>query len=96
LFLQAKGISSHGDATTGGGAPQDACTRGVINVEVFALRACVPTGEVIQEIIGKRSCDAVVGAAGDVVPAVVAAGVNPRRLVGTGGAAGCYSTEAII
>jgi len=53
MLLQAEGVDGRGRATTGGGAAQDSCARGIVDREVFALRACIPTDEVIQEVIGE-------------------------------------------
>jgi hypothetical protein len=33
-------------------------TRGVINVQVLALRACIPTGKVIKEVVGEGGSSA--------------------------------------
>ena len=54
VFLQPEGIDGHGRATAIGGTAQDPRTRGVVNVQVFILRASVPIDEVIEEVIGER------------------------------------------
>ena len=53
MFLQPEGVHRHGGATARGGAAQDARARGIVDREVFALRACIPTDEVIQEIVSE-------------------------------------------
>jgi enolase len=57
--------------------------------------ACVPTDKVIQEVVRERGRGAAVGAAGDVAPAIVTAGVDLSRLVGAGGTAGVQAGQLV-
>ena len=76
VFLQSEGVDRHGGATAVGGAPQDAGARSVVDVELFVVGACVPTDEVVEQVVGERRDGAAVGTAGDVAPGIVAAGVD--------------------
>ena len=91
VFLQSEGVDRHGGATPIGGAAQDAGARGVVDVELCVGGACVPTDEVVEQVVGEGGRGAAVGAAGDVAIAVVAAGVD---LPCFGGAGGTGAVEA--
>jgi hypothetical protein len=85
VLLQPEGVDGHGGARAIDGAAQHARARGVRDGEVFVLRASVPTDEVIEEVVGERGGGAAVGAAGDIAPAILAAGGDRACLVGAGG-----------
>ncbi len=95
MLLQAEGIGGHGGATARGRAPQHARTRGIVDVEVLVLCAGVPTDKVIQEIIGERRGGTAGGAAGDIAPTVVTAGIDLPGLVGAGGTAGVEAAQLV-
>ena len=59
--------------------------RGVVHVELCVVGACVPTDEVVEQVVGEGSGGTAVGATGDVAPAVVAAGVHLAAVARTGG-----------
>ncbi len=88
VFLQAEGVDGHGGARAIGRAAQHARARGVVDIEVFVLRSSVPTDEVIEQVVGEGGGGAAVGAAGDIAPTIVAAGVDLPSLVRAGRAQG--------
>jgi len=64
MLLQPESVDGHGGARAAGRTAQDSCTGGVVDVEILVVGACVPTHEVIQEVVGQGSGGATVGAAG--------------------------------
>ncbi len=86
MLFESEGVHLHGGAAAIGGAAQDAVARAVVDVELGVGRACVPTDEMVQQVVGQRRGGAAVGAAGDVAPRVVTAAVDQGGLGGAGGA----------
>src|SRR5260370_1270578 len=62
MLLKSEGVDGHGGATARGGAAQHGGAGGIVDGEVFALRACIPTDEVIQEVVDKGGSRAAGGA----------------------------------
>ena len=86
VLFESEGVHLHGGATAIGRAAQDSVARAVVDVELCVVGACVPTDEVIQQVVAQRRGGAAVGAAGDIAPGVVAAAIDQGGLGGAGGA----------
>ncbi|MGZ3623403.1 MAG: hypothetical protein ACXWPS_15295 [Ktedonobacteraceae bacterium] len=52
VLFESKGIDGHGRAITVGGAAQDTVARGVVDVELCVVGACIPTDEMVKQVIG--------------------------------------------
>ena len=87
MFFQPKGVDDHGRPAAVRRAAQHAIARGIVDVEFLIGRTDIPLGQVIEQVIGERGGGAAVGAAGDVAPAIVAAGVDGSAQAGAGGPA---------
>jgi len=59
VLLQPEGVDAHGGAAAIGRAAQDSVARAVVDVEICVVGACVPTDEVIQQVVGQDSRGAI-------------------------------------
>src|SRR5258706_8210612 len=84
VFLQPEGIHRQGGAIAIGGAAQHAVATGIVDIPFLVGGAGVPLHHLVEVVVREGRGGATGGAAGDVAPMVVDAGVALAGLVGAG------------